>query len=60
MTNQETNKPKITYKIIGESVLIKDYYKNGKPKYKKVDIVQISPTGIYCNDDNFYPLHYFN
>ena len=45
--------PKV--KIIGEYVsIIKGSFKNGNTRFAKAKIVQISPTGVYCNNDEFY------
>jgi len=47
-------------KIIGEYVVVnKGNFKNGNTKYSTCKIVQVSPTGIYCDNDEFYSLDLF-
>lgn len=55
-----SNKTEPTCKIIGEYVVVnKGNFKNGNTKYTKCKIVQISPEGIYCDNDEFYKLDLF-
>lgn len=47
-------------KVINETVVIKlGKFKNGNDKITQAKIVQVSETGVYCDNDEFYPWNLF-
>jgi len=51
---KSNNKPMC--QIINDTVIIRlGFYKNGNEKITTAKIIQLSESGIYCDNDEFYP-----
>jgi hypothetical protein len=61
--SKETRKSVVgspTHKIVGENVIVqRQSFKNGNKRFETTSIVQISETGVYCSNDEFYAWHLF-